>query len=223
MITYPARPTNGGCLTRVNTRVGWGYRPKLDGSRVLMDVAELMAFNRQGDRYSKEAELPWKSCEYIAQKLDVRYLDVEHLVKHKHNKGKIALLDTPERDEATFSSFLAVCKYKLDPPDYDFGLDPYMAVCRADTMFGFETVSGFPRLDVVLLPCFECNEEEDVPLIRSMWDGMRNWATELMKKNGETTPYVEGMVGVKLDSPYPLQIRSSREKTPDWVKHRYAT
>jgi len=68
-----------------------------------------------------------------------------------------------------------------------------------------------------------CAERDTVYSIPSYDDGPALWR-ELQEANQQLgIVFYEGVVAKRKTSAYPLQLRSSKEETPDWIKHRFTT
>jgi hypothetical protein len=132
MITYPARPMQGDRFSEAEEiPLGRIYRPKVDGSRVLVDVWEMQAFNRHGDVYSKGAQLPWKGLEELSRLIGscvgptvCRWLDIEFFDKHEEMKGHVAFLDAPRRD-CSFKGLLHAMAQSHIPVDSPLHYESY--------------------------------------------------------------------------------------------------
>jgi hypothetical protein len=56
----------------------------------------------------------------------------------------------------------------------------------------------------------------------SVWLALQGMAKRYMEQDKESTPIIEGLVGVQADSMYPVQIRNPKEQAANWVKHRFS-
>lgn len=222
---YPMRPTNGGCDPKVEM-LGPNNplqiaRPKVDGSRVLVDIKRKIAWNRHGELYSKSDLLPWDDLIEFARCMLVYYdtslMDIEFLDKHKHYKHHAVFLDFPNR-ECSFADLMT-------------GLgEEYAIRCGSVSSLiktgkpATSTVTypeGFDYGKVLLLPYFDVSDPE--VCLKSQWENIKNAAIALMREHDETTPFYEGMVIVDRDSRYVKQIISPKNVSRTWVKHRFST
>jgi len=247
MITYPARPAQGDRFHKpaeipMNRNI---YRPKVDGSRVLVDVWEQQAFNRLGDHYSKAEQLPWGSLEALSRKIGstllgespkivthtvlgsrehtqgVRWLDVEFFDKHREMKGGCAFIDAPSR-LTSFKGLLHLLAHSHIPVS-----TPLKYGCIGIAPDLCTRIEGGPLLPEILprihwLPYWECADEADQEVIHTLWDLLKRESKRLMVRDSETTPFYEGLVSVDGDSEYPRQLRNPKEICPTWTKYRFS-
>lgn len=247
MYTYPARPKMGGRIwTSSDVLLNNIYRPKIDGSRVLVDTWELQAFNRHGDHYSKATDLPWDSLERMALMLSalefendivvpsdqgVRWLDIEFFDKHKEFKGDCALLDAPSR-QIGFAGLVKLLAYSHIPIDskiINLSWASWAGLAHEHKALFAENIpnEGGEVLPEILprirwLPYWEVQDEGDQGVVFSLWELLKEEAVRIMKIHGESTPFYEGLVGVETNSPYPRQLRSGSEVYSKWTKHRFS-
>lgn len=184
------------------------YRPKLDGSRVLVDRLNQCAWNRHGDLYSKQHLLPWDELDDLAMdlkpyghpvpNLGVRYLDIEFLDKHKEYKHKVALIDMPER-EVDFFDFMRMC-------------NDLTGASRCGAV-----ISHTPN--VLILPYYDPLDPQ-VDLL-AQWNWMKKRSKNIMERDGETTPFYEGWVAVERTSHYVKQYEPKKVSRV-WTKFRYS-
>lgn len=245
MITYPARPAQGDRFNApADIPMKRIYRPKVDGSRVLVDVWEQQAFNRLGDHYSKAEQLPWGSLEALARRIGstlldapteilqtflgssevtqgVRWLDIEFFDKHEEMKGGCAFIDAPSR-LMSFKGLLHLLAHSHIPVS-----SPLKYGCIGVAPDLCTRVEGGPMLPEILpriywLPYWECVDESDQKIIHTLWDLLKNESKRLMVRDIESTPFYEGLVSVDSDSEYPRQLRNPKEICPTWTKYRFS-
>lgn len=239
MITYPARPAQGERFFKAEEiPLGRIYRPKVDGSRVLVDVWEMQAFNRHGDVYSKGAKLPWKSLEELSRLIGscvgganvCRWLDIEFFDKHEEMKGDVAFLDAPRRD-CSFKGLLHAMAQSHIPVDSPLHYGSYGSVRTKTYPFWPPAFSrpedGGPLLPEILpnirwLPYWDAQHEDDRHILLTLWELLKRESKRLMTKDTESTPFYEGFVSVERDSDYPIQQRSAKEICPTWTKYRFS-
>ena len=210
--TYPARPYNGGYLTEENEDCTKVYTTKVDGSRILGNVYSLDVFNRYGERYSKSKDvIPHLKTslrdiyEELMSPIDditerTGWVDCEHLCKHDTFKGKVALLDLPMR--------------KYSHLDFKIFLTKEFGSPEANINMDFSVYEG-----VVILPWMMTGHPST---LMAKWKYLRELAKRGMHMHNESTPFIEGFVGVEASSNYPVQIISPTHKSGGWVKHRFS-
>ena len=248
--TYPARPKLGHRIFGSEMiEKGYIYRPKVDGSRVMVDVWEQQAFNRHGDHYSKASDLPWDSLEKLSKMISlcefdsefgpeydqgVRWLDVEYLDKHREMKAECVFLDAPTRNVG-FGGFIKLLAYSHIPIDSTLINNAWMNYQdrRKDARQPKPPLQdaihshGGPMLPEILprirwLPYWECSADHDREIIYSLWELLKKESMRLMDIHKESTPFYEGFVSVHSHSPYPRQTRSPKEVYSKWIKHRFS-
>ena len=94
LLGYPSRPTGGGELPDDFKLLGGEIAtPKLDGHRVLMDLASGEVFNRKKERYTHMQETDrvhlW---DHLKKLEDVDWVDMEYM-PYEPNAGKAVILD----------------------------------------------------------------------------------------------------------------------------------
>lgn len=228
---FPMRPTNGGCEPPDPNNPLQIARPKVDGSRVLVDIKQKIAWNRHGDLYSKSDLLPWDDLIAFAKSWNVlgRYvpvnsdlMDIEFLDKHRHYKHHAVFLDFPNR-KCTFGELMkelgeeypircgsVSSLIKVGKPKIDHEFTPRAGHMNVKVDYG----------KVLLLPYYDVEDLE--VCIESQWRNIKNVAIDLMREHEESTPFYEGMVVVDRDSEYTKQIISPKSVSHTWVKHRFS-
>ena len=200
MMTYPARPTNGGPIDQAIPKIGeWMYEPKYNGWRALVHVPTGRMWNRHGEPLSitdkfdtalaqlKETQLPFGGRGMC--KID--WADCEAL-ERRHNKGRGSLIvfDTPMRGRG---------------PTYAF---------RKSVL----ELSGLPNVGDIKAPskagAYICPVIPE-GAVETYWQDMK----EFNEKEG--CEFFEGLVAKKVDSKYHIQLRSPNEKYGYWIKHRF--
>lgn len=192
ILTYPARPINGGDLTLAPPKRGtWFYEPKLNGWRTLVHTPTGTMFNRQGKRLSIADEFGCALAQLfqlVATYEWLDWLDCEALERrHGIGRGTLIVLDTP-RNRATYESRRGV-------------------------------ITSIFREASILPQVMPADSVLAVPSYRStgtLWEELQR----LNKSVG--APFYEGLVAKRADSLYPIQLRSSTEEFAGWVKHRWA-
>ena len=100
LLTYPARPVNGGHLKYALPKIGrWYYEPKYNGWRALVHVPTGTMWNRHGELLTIAHEFT-AALELLKQTAFL-WLDVEAL-ERRHNvcRGTLIVLDCPSHGGA---------------------------------------------------------------------------------------------------------------------------
>ena len=217
--TYPARPINGGPLPRALPKRGrWTYEPKVNGWRALVHVPTGAMWNRHGERLSIEREFApvlerlrewWHSLEpWQRQSTETRYcvaesaewLDCEALERRLSvGKGSLVILDLPMNrgDYGTRMGALYECFIETGVAQA-WGHEQFPPPSGALLSFAYTYDDG----DHEMLPSFAWERLQEVN---------RAFGCELF----------EGLVAKRLDSKYPVQLRSATEEFAGWMKHRW--
>jgi hypothetical protein len=93
LLTYPARPLNGGPLETAPPKAGrWCYEPKYNGWRALVHVPTGTMFNRHGARLSISPEFTGALA--LLRRSPFEWLDCEALERrHSIGRGTLVVLD----------------------------------------------------------------------------------------------------------------------------------
>ena len=91
MISYPARPTNGGPIDKVTVpkKGKWFYEPKYNGWRALIHVPTGRMWNRHGEPLTIESH--FKTAISQLQETDLEWADCEAL-ERRHSMGRGSLI-----------------------------------------------------------------------------------------------------------------------------------
>jgi ATP-dependent DNA ligase len=194
LLTYPARPVNGGHLDFALPKIGdWSYEPKYNDWRTLIHVPTRGMWNRHGQpstiaRYFGEAL--HTLCDTLnAEAWD--WVDCGALERrHEMSQGTLIVFDVV--------------------PAIQFSNETYTERRR-----WLETTLSIAPLDPkLILP-------DSVYLAPNNLQPVTAWQ-ELQNLNTQVgCDYYEGLVAKRRDSPYPVQINSSEQTTPTWMKHRF--
>lgn len=205
LITYPARPKNGGNWESAPMKLGgkWGYEPKYNGWRVLVHVPTATMFNRHGQPLSNAHEFQDAVLRLQLSGCPYEWLDCEGLGRrHPIGQGALIILDIIDRCTTPYPERIMVStrEWKDAPPIHTLVEQPK----PNSVLFVPGPFSGeqFP-VD------HEANE------VSWVWHMMQ-------KKNKEWgCQFYEGMVAKRYNSNYPIQLLDSGIETPDWYKHRW--
>ena len=200
MITYPARPIQGGRLELAPPKRGlWFAEPKLNGWRALIHTPTGTMWNRHGAlltiadcfrpalaALAKLASrgLVWADCEALER-------------RHNLGRGTLVVLDVvPESGTPIYEQRRAM-------------LEPLVA---NDVVFSGDTSRPVPCGAVVLTPTMRADSHADA---LAFYQRLRAANRAL------GCDFFEGVVMKRADSIYPVQMRSATEGFRGWVKHRW--
>ena len=199
LITYPARPIQGGRLELAPPKRGlWHAEPKLNGWRALIHTPSGTMWNRHGalltiadcfrpalGALAKLASrgLVWADCEALER-------------RHNLGRGALVVLDVvPESGTPSYEQRRAM-------------LEPFIPT---DAVFSGDASRPVPSSAVVLTPTFRADSHADA---LALYKRLR--AANIALGGA----FFEGVVMKRSDSAYPVQLRST-EKSRAWCKYRF--
>ena len=209
LLTYPARPVNGGPLDRALPKTGeWLYEPKYNGWRALVHAPTGTMFNRQGERLSIASEFypaleearkfaaglrPYHrlTCTDLHGRTQLtaaesEWLDCEALSRrHTRGRGTLVVLDLP----------------MLKLPAIQRGYVLRESFC--------------PAID-------HCASKDSLYSVPQWTDGPAVYSELKLNNRDLGIEFYEGVVAKRADSLYPIQLRSPSLEFPFWMKHRWA-
>lgn len=200
LITYPARPVNGGRLESAPKKVGpWICQPKIDDWRAILHAPTGRIWNRHGEPLSIAADIQ-PAIKFI-QSRDYDWLDVGVLERrHEMLKGRVVIFDfIPPED---------------NPP------------CRAPYSSRRECL----KRDFDSLPANPANAGDRLVFLIPEWAGdkieisydcLQIINADIKKQTGTEHNFYEGIVCKRTDKPYPVQLLSPNKETPWMIKHRF--
>ena len=197
LISYPARPLQGGKLDRAPKKTGlWYAQPKYNGWRALVHCPSGTIWNRHGGRLSIAGEfvmalgelkklsatgLVWADCEAMER-------------RHKVGRRSLIVLDwIPDAGS----------------PTYEERREFLESLVPLDRMSLGE--GTMPEDSVLLTPSIAETNGQALQLYRSL---------EAINCSVLTDVF-EGVVMKRAVSAYPVQLRSPDEKCRFWQKHRF--
>lgn len=202
LITYPARPIQGGRLELAPPKRGlWYAEPKLNGWRALVHTPTGTMWNRHGSLLTI-ADC-FRTALAVLAKLaghGIVWADCEAL-ERRHNlaRGTLVVLDVvPESGTLTYEQRRMVLE----------------ALLPCDSAFAGDTSPVVPCDAVVLIPSIRTEKHAAV---LEFYQPLRAANRAL------GCDFFEGVVMKRADSPYPVQLRSPVEEFRGWVKHRFVT
>ena len=197
LISYPARPIQGGKLDRAPKKIGlWYAQPKYNGWRAVVHCPSGTMWNRHGGRLSI-------AHEFDAARLELKKLSERGLVwadceamERRHNVGRRSLIvldwisdvgsPTYEERRVFLESLLPLERMSL----------------------GEGTI---PEDSVMLAPSIAETNGQALQLYRSLEAINRSVLADVF----------EGVVMKRAVGAYPVQLRSPDEKCRFWQKHRF--
>jgi len=203
LITYPARPIQGGRLELAPPKRGvWFAEPKFNGWRALVHTPSGTMWNRHGARLTiahcfKEAlnelrdladeGLVWADCEALER-------------RHQIARGTLIVLDAIPHDPTFAPSYAERREFleSLRIPHEPFS----SALHEGDNPPLLLTTSRMVT-----------NQNETL----AFYCGLRQ-SNRLLQAE-----FFEGVVMKRADAAYPVQLRNSTEETRCWIKHRWGS
>jgi ATP-dependent DNA ligase len=200
LITYPARPIQGGRLELAPPKRGvWYAEPKLNGWRALIHTPTGTMWNRHGTLLTiadcfrpalttlarlASRGLAWADCEALER-------------RHNLGRGTLVVLDViPESGTPIYTARRALLESLL----------------TCDPIFDGDTSRAVPCGAVVLTPTRRADLHVDA---LAFYQQLRS-ANRVLGCD-----FFEGVVMKRADSAYPVQIRSAMDVCRVWVKHRF--
>ena len=201
-ITYPARPIQGGRLELAPPKRGvWYAEPKLNGWRALIHTPTGTMWNRHGSLLTiADCFRPALAKLAALASRGLVWADCEALERrHNLGRGTLAVLDlVPESGTPTYEQRRAL-------------LESFLA---CDSVFEGDTSHSVPCGAVVLTPTRRVDSHADA---LEFYERLRA-ANRVFGCD-----FFEGVVMKRVDSIYPVQLRSSTEEFRGWTKHRFLT
>ena len=196
--TFAARPVNGGPLEKALPKSGeWIVRGKYNGWRAWIHTPTRSMFNRKNEPLSIADE--FKEALDVACRLPFEWLDVEALERrHKIGQGSLIILDTPI----------------LGPAEARYSIIRSAALgnggCLEHTWPDDRLENNCVYLPLTLKHSIGRTSE------LLFWQALKSSNTLL------GCEFWEGVVAVKNNSKYPIQLRNAEQDYPFWMKHRWA-
>ena len=202
LITYPARPIQGGRLELAPPKRGlWYAEPKLNGWRALVHTPTGTMWSRHGalltiadcfrpalGALAKLASrgLVWADCEALER-------------RHNLGRGTLIVLDVIPETGA---------------PSYEQRRVMLESLLPTDAVFSGDASRAVPCGAVVLAPTMRAQSQADA---LAFYQRLRE-ANRALRCD-----FFEGVVMKRAESPYPVQLRSATEEFRGFVKHRFLT
>ena len=197
LISYPARPIQGGKLDRAPKKIGlWYAQPKYNGWRAVVHCPSGTMWNRHGGRLSI-------AHEFDAALRELKKLSATGLVwadceamERRHNVGRRSLIVLdwiPDSGSPLYEERRSF-------------LEQFLPLERMSLGEG-----TMPEDSVLLAPSIAETNGQALQLYRSLEAINRSVLTDVF----------EGVVMKRAVSAYPVQLRSPDEKCRFWQKHRF--
>ena len=200
LLTYPARPIQGGRLELAPPKRGlWYAEPKLNGWRTLIHTPSGTMWNRHGTQLSiancfrpalatlaslANHGLVWADCEALER-------------RHNLGRGTLVALDmVPESGTPSYEQRRAILE----------------AIIPIDAVFRGDTSRPVPSDAVALIPTLRAGSHADA---LAYYQRLR------AANRAMGCDFFEGVVMKRADSIYPVQMRSATEEFRGWCKHRF--
>jgi ATP-dependent DNA ligase len=202
LITYPARPIQGGRLELAPPKRGlWFTEPKLNGWRALIHTPTGTMWNRHGTLLTIAA--CFRPALAALAKLSPRCLvwaDCEALERrHNLGRGTLVVLDViPESGTPIYTARRAMLESLLP----------------CDPVFDGDSSRPVPSGTVVLTPTRRADSHVDA---LALYQRLR------VANRALGCDFFEGVVMKRADSAYPVQLRGASDEFRGWVKHRFLT
>ena len=197
LISYPARPIQGGKLDRAPKKIGlWYAQPKYNGWRALVHCPSGTMWNRHGGRLSIAGEFDAALAEL--KKLSstgLIWADCEAM-ERRHNVGRRSLIVLdwiPDFGSPTYE----------ERREFLESLLPLDRMSQGD--------GTMPEDSVLLAPSIADTNGQALQLYESL---------RLINQLARADVF-EGVVMKRAGSLYPVQLRSVTEETRVWIKHRW--
>jgi ATP-dependent DNA ligase len=203
LLTYPARPMQGGRLELAPPKRGlWFAEPKFNGWRALVHMPSGTLWNRHGGKLTIAACFR-DAVEQLRDLADngLIWADCEALERRHHiARGTLILLDAIPQD-AQFTPSYAERRQFLE--SLRIPLEPFSSGLHA----GDE-----PPL-LLTTSRMVTSQNESLAFYQSLRQSNRQLGAE----------FFEGVVMKRADAAYPVQLRSPLEECRAMMKHRFIT
>jgi hypothetical protein len=198
-ITYPARPLNGGRFGLVPKKPTYLWSPKFNGWRAVVHTLTGAMFNRHGEELTITNEVH-DAVENI-RRSSIEWLDCEALERrHDIGRGSLIVLD------AIVPRLTAAERYQQLIREADRLQWPILAIGER------------PEPDNAYL----CNQVAMSDAFHTGKLVLKDWWGWMQRVNRDwNVDFYEGLVAKRVDSVYPIQLRSPEAECSSWIKHRW--
>ncbi len=203
LISYPARPTNGGALEYAAPKEGmWMWEPKVNGHRVMLHLPTLTMFNRHGDLYSHADRFSVAAAKVAGLFPDHTWLDCEALgLRGALGNNSLVVLDIPI-EYATQGDRKGALTWLADGHEMTWPatLAPDL---RSESVYTLHHLTT------------GAEGAANQTTLETWWEAMQ----EFNRVNN--MEFFEGFVAKRVDAEYPMQLESPTKEFPLWIKHRF--
>jgi ATP-dependent DNA ligase len=202
LVTYPARPIQGGRLELAPPKRGlWYAEPKFNGWRALIHTPSGTMWNRHGALLTiADCFRPALAALAKLASRDLVWADCEALERrHNLGRGTLVVLDVVPESGA---------------PSYEERRAMLEAIIPTDAVFSGDPSRPVPCGAVMLTPTMRADSHADA---LAFYQRLREANRELR------CDFFEGVVMKRADSAYPVQLHSATEEFRGWMKHRFLT
>jgi hypothetical protein len=200
LITYPARPIQGGRLELAPPKRGlWYAEPKLNGWRALIHTPSGTMWNRHGALLTiADCFRPALAALAALASRGLVWADCEALERrHNLGRGTLVVLDVVR---------------EIGTASYEQRRSMLESLLPSDPVFVGEVIGPVPSGGVVLTPTLRVDSHADaLALYQRLRAANRSLGCD----------FFEGVVMKRGESAYPVQLRSATEEYRGWVKHRF--
>lgn len=202
LLSYPARPVNGGKLEYAPAKVGlWAWQPKIDDWRAVIHTPTRRVWNRHGEpsTVAQQGKLEVALDHLSGLSFAAEWLDVG-IMENRHDmmRGSVVVFDVME------GGSYSTRRTKLE--------SMFQTLPLASQLLGD---SGQYRDGVFLIEHY-VNAD---PL--ALYRALQAENAKLTAKFRRPLKFYEGLVAKKMDASYPLQMRSPKFETHTMQKHRF--
>jgi hypothetical protein len=200
LVTFPARPLNGGRFGLVAKRPTYLWSPKFNGWRTIIHTPTGMMFNRHGEELTISDEFT-EALENLTRS-SLEWLDCEALERrHDIGRGSLIVLD------AIVPKLEAGKRYQL------------LLTQAQSLQWSILGIEHRPEANQICL----CKQVAMSDASHSGKLILTDWWAWMQRVNKEwDAEFYEGFVAKRLDSVYPIQLRSPDAECSSWIKHRWA-
>ncbi len=202
LITYPARPIQGGRLELAPPKRGvWYAEPKLNGWRALIHTPTGTMWNRHGALLTiADCFRPALAALAKLASRGIVWADCEAL-ERRHNLGRGTLVVLDAVPETGLPNYIAR-RHMLE------------LLLPCESAFDGDASRRVPSGVVILTPARR---------VDSQADALAYYQSLRAANRALGCDFFEGVVMKRADSAYPVQLRSATEEFRGWVKHRFLT
>jgi hypothetical protein len=228
--SYPLRPVNGGPLPLAQPKHGhWVYEPKLNGWRAWVHPATRRMFNRENqplsitDNFAPVLDRLQAHASHLPDWLDTEALSRRVPV----GKGSLIILDTlgsagvppaiyESRQEVLYN--ILINERGITIP---WAHEQFAPPSNELLMFAYTYADAALQADQIRRGLFDTPRDAGQAIDLDLFPTAA-WSRLQAVNKALGCELFEGLVAKRIDSLYPLQLRSPTIEFPFWMKHRWA-